>query len=49
MHTPDRLLNAYLACRTAAPSSPGLVVTLLHASVRWYRDISQRQRHTHLR
>nr|WP_199048733.1 hypothetical protein [Dyella sp. ASV24] len=45
MHTPDRLLNAYLACRTARPSSPGLVMTLLHASVRWCRDISQRHSH----
>ena len=45
MHTPDRLLNAYLACRTAKPSVPGLVMTLLRASVRWCQRLGQRRRH----
>ena len=47
MHTPDRLLNAYLACRTARPSPPGLIITLiialLHALTHRLRRIKQRQ------
>ncbi|RDS84262.1 hypothetical protein [Dyella psychrodurans] len=41
MHTPDRLLNVYVACRTAKPSSPGLVMTLLRASARWCRGLAR--------
>lgn len=45
IHTPDRLLNAYLACRTAGPATPGLSVTLLRAAVRWCRRTGRRQCH----
>ncbi|WP_284322174.1 hypothetical protein [Dyella acidisoli] len=44
LHTPDRLLNVYFACRTARPSSPGLFMTLLRASSRWYRGLGRSTR-----
>lgn len=31
LHTSNPLLDVYFACRTARPSSPGLMVTLLRA------------------
>lgn len=43
VHTPDRLLNAFLACRTpAGPSSPGLIAMLWRISTRAARAAGRR-------
>ncbi len=44
LHTSNPLLNVYFSCRTARPSSPGLVVTLLRAAVHGYRGLWQARR-----
>jgi hypothetical protein len=44
VHTPDRLLNAFLACRTSAkPFSSDLIAVLWRASTRAARAIGRRK------
>jgi hypothetical protein len=43
IHTPDPLLNVFLACRTPVrPSSPRLITGLVHSIVQQYRKTGQR-------
>lgn len=46
MHTPDRLLNAYLACRTPPRrQTPGLISLLLYGLLRACGKAIHRARH----
>lgn len=48
LHTSNPLLDVYFACRTARPTSPGLVSTLLCAAMHGCRGLwhARRARNT---